>query len=104
MGQFKLLGWVPVNAPESARGKLDITYVDEDLRISRGDKGVPSYHCGAAAAWRLKCKLFVSPFWRTSGDRLQRARGAPLALQPVRCAGVDGLLLAAALRCEHACL
>jgi len=37
--QFKLLGLVPINAPESARGKLDITYVDEDLRISRGDKG-----------------------------------------------------------------
>ncbi len=37
--QFKLLGLVPVNAPENARGKLDITYVDEDLRISRGDKG-----------------------------------------------------------------
>ena len=76
MGQFKLLGLVPVNAPESARGKLDITYVDEDLRISRGDKGVPSYHCGAAAAWRLKCKLFVSPFWRTSGAAAARQRCA----------------------------
>ena len=37
--QFKLLGLVPVNAPPSAKGKLDITYVDEDLRISRGDRG-----------------------------------------------------------------
>ena len=39
--QFKLLGLVPVNAPPSAKGKLDITYVDEDLRISRGDRGAP---------------------------------------------------------------
>lgn len=37
--QFKLLGLVAINAPENARGKLDITYVDKDLRISRGDKG-----------------------------------------------------------------
>ncbi|KAK9814035.1 hypothetical protein WJX73_009769 [Symbiochloris irregularis] len=37
--QFKVLGLVPVNAPESAKGKLDTTYLDNELRISRGDKG-----------------------------------------------------------------
>ena len=36
---FYILGLIPVAAPPTARGKLDITYVDEDLRLSRGDKG-----------------------------------------------------------------
>jgi hypothetical protein len=36
---FRLLGLIPVKAPESARGELDITYLDEDMRICRGDKG-----------------------------------------------------------------
>ncbi|KAG2261487.1 hypothetical protein Bca52824_068566 [Brassica carinata] len=36
---FKILGLIPVNAPETARGELEITYVDEELRLSRGDKG-----------------------------------------------------------------
>ncbi|CAE6067323.1 unnamed protein product [Arabidopsis arenosa] len=33
---FKILGFIPVKAPDSARGELEITYVDEELRISRG--------------------------------------------------------------------
>lgn len=36
---FKILNLIPFNAPPSAVGSLEITYLDEDLRISRGDKG-----------------------------------------------------------------
>lgn len=37
--KFKVLGLLPFNAPQSAKGKLDTTYLDQDLRISRGDQG-----------------------------------------------------------------
>lgn len=37
--EFKLLGLIPVTAPDSAKGKLDTTYLDEQLRVSRGDRG-----------------------------------------------------------------
>lgn len=39
--QFKLLGFIPVNVPDNGKavGTLDITYLDDDLRVSRGDKG-----------------------------------------------------------------
>jgi len=36
---FKILGLLPFKAPASAKGSLDTTFLDEDLRISRGDKG-----------------------------------------------------------------
>ncbi|KAK9286814.1 hypothetical protein L1049_015219 [Liquidambar formosana] len=36
---FKILGLIPVKAPERARGELEITYLDEEMRLSRGDKG-----------------------------------------------------------------
>nr|AFK48988.1 unknown [Lotus japonicus] len=36
---FKIAGFIPVKAPETARGSLEITYLDEELRVSRGDKG-----------------------------------------------------------------
>jgi hypothetical protein len=39
--QFKKfsLGPVAFDAPESFKGYLDVTYVDNDLRLTRGDKG-----------------------------------------------------------------
>jgi len=37
--KFFIFGLIPVTAPETARGKLDVTYLDETLRLSRGDKG-----------------------------------------------------------------
>lgn len=37
--QFKLLNVIPVKAPPSATGELDTTFVDAELRISRGDQG-----------------------------------------------------------------
>jgi hypothetical protein len=37
--QFKLLGLIPVTAPASAAGELDVTYLDDELRVSRGNKG-----------------------------------------------------------------
>lgn len=33
------LGPVGFDAPESFRGSLDITYLDEEVRLTRGDKG-----------------------------------------------------------------
>ncbi|KAF6147939.1 hypothetical protein GIB67_001514 [Kingdonia uniflora] len=36
---FKILGLIPIKAPGRARGELEITYLDEELRVSRGDKG-----------------------------------------------------------------
>jgi hypothetical protein len=36
---FVLGGLIKITAPERARGALDITYVDDDVRVSRGDKG-----------------------------------------------------------------
>ncbi|XP_072991502.1 probable plastid-lipid-associated protein 4, chloroplastic [Typha latifolia] len=36
---FKILGLIPIKAPERARGELEITYLDEEIRVSRGDKG-----------------------------------------------------------------
>mmetsp|Transcript_5308 Transcript_5308/g.9507 ORF Transcript_5308/g.9507 Transcript_5308/m.9507 type:complete len:292 (-) Transcript_5308:25-900(-) len=36
---FTLFGLLPIQAPESATGILQVTYLDEDLRLSRGDRG-----------------------------------------------------------------
>lgn len=39
--QFKRfgIGWIRVPAPEAARGFLETTFLDDTMRISRGDKG-----------------------------------------------------------------
>ncbi|KAJ4964815.1 hypothetical protein NE237_016664 [Protea cynaroides] len=36
---FKILGLISIKAPGRARGELEITYLDDELRVSRGDKG-----------------------------------------------------------------
>lgn len=36
---FKIGGLIPIKAPDTALGSLEITYLDEELRVSRGDKG-----------------------------------------------------------------
>lgn len=36
---FTLFGLLPIPAPESATGILQVTYLDDDLRLSRGDRG-----------------------------------------------------------------
>ena len=36
---FTLFGLLPIPAPDSATGILQVTYLDEDLRLSRGDRG-----------------------------------------------------------------
>ncbi|KAK4401936.1 putative plastid-lipid-associated protein 4, chloroplastic [Sesamum angolense] len=36
---FKIGGLIPIKAPGRARGELEVTYLDEELRVSRGDKG-----------------------------------------------------------------
>ncbi|CAL1385505.1 unnamed protein product [Linum trigynum] len=36
---FKIAGLIPIESPGSGRGQLEITYLDEELRISRGDRG-----------------------------------------------------------------
>lgn len=36
---FKIAGLIPIKAPGRARGELEITYLDDELRVSRGDLG-----------------------------------------------------------------
>lgn len=37
--KFFIGGIIPITAPASAQGKLKITYLDDDIRISRGNRG-----------------------------------------------------------------
>ncbi|XP_066307513.1 probable plastid-lipid-associated protein 4, chloroplastic [Miscanthus floridulus] len=36
---FKIFSLIPIKAPGSGKGELEVTYLDEELRVSRGDKG-----------------------------------------------------------------
>jgi len=36
---FKIFSLIQIKAPGSGKGELEITYLDEELRVSRGDKG-----------------------------------------------------------------
>ena len=36
---FYIFSLLPIKAPESATGELEVTYLDDDLRISRGNRG-----------------------------------------------------------------
>lgn len=74
--QFKIFGLLPVTAPASAKGQLDTTFVDEELRISRGDKGATlSTHdavhtCHVCMSSRLTAVLTVTPVSHTSQSQL----------------------------------
>lgn len=52
--EFKILGMFPIKAPDSARGYLDITYLDEDLRVSRGNLGNLFVLCMEDASFRIR--------------------------------------------------
>ncbi|XP_052735708.1 probable plastid-lipid-associated protein 4, chloroplastic isoform X2 [Vigna angularis] len=39
MESWPFFNQIPIKAPGRARGELEITYLDEELRVSRGDKG-----------------------------------------------------------------
>lgn len=58
---FRLLGFIPVTAPAAAKGSLDITYVDEELRVSRGNKDNLFVLRQTDAAARLPDAAFESP-------------------------------------------
>eukprot|EP00933_Yihiella_yeosuensis_P061312 TRINITY_DN64112_c0_g1_i1.p1 TRINITY_DN64112_c0_g1~~TRINITY_DN64112_c0_g1_i1.p1 ORF type:complete len:337 (-),score=51.34 TRINITY_DN64112_c0_g1_i1:52-1026(-) len=36
---FELFGWLRITAPDSATGILKVTFLDSELRLSRGDRG-----------------------------------------------------------------
>ncbi|XP_027359881.1 probable plastid-lipid-associated protein 4, chloroplastic [Abrus precatorius] len=36
---FKIANLIPIKSPGSGRGQLEVSYLDEDLRISRGNRG-----------------------------------------------------------------
>ncbi|CAL4935493.1 unnamed protein product [Urochloa decumbens] len=36
---FKIFSLIPIKSPGSGKGELEITYLDDELRVSRGDKG-----------------------------------------------------------------
>ncbi|KAF7842691.1 putative plastid-lipid-associated protein 4, chloroplastic isoform X1 [Senna tora] len=36
---FKIASLIPIKSPGSGRGEIEITYLDEDLRITRGNRG-----------------------------------------------------------------
>ena len=59
---FRLLGFIPVTAPGAAKGALDITYVDEEIRVSRGDKGNLFVLVQADPEARLPDAAFETPF------------------------------------------
>ena len=73
--QFKIFGLLPITAPESAKGKLDTTFVDEELRISRGDKGHYCYLSHAHVCLRtFECEDLTHPKLDCKWQKLQNCR------------------------------
>ena len=57
--QFKILGLLPVTAPDSAKGSLSVTYLDEEMRISRGDKGI-SDSCSLPSCYQSTVHTYLA--------------------------------------------
>lgn len=58
---LQLLGLVPITAPPTAVGKLEVTYLDEELRVSRGDKG-NTFVLKMKVGWLHRLKMTSCPF------------------------------------------
>jgi hypothetical protein len=69
---FRILGLIPVNAPPSARGKLDTTYLDDNLRVHALPSDARASPLPENAMAKRKCGTLT----RLCALLLRRYRGA----------------------------